>query len=329
MSRQENLLSSNVRDSNDNTNTLNRTSEKSSSFKNGKAMIDDDILQKQLTEEFLNSRNYFYDKSQLLFSLQQNYLKKLEDFKILYRQNKDSHRNYYDSLTSLALKDANLRYSRQILLDHEISWNNIFTEKLHDIQRHRNTLVSELQHYQKLRFHDVALLQSSFSSSTEGIRINTLNSITFCNYSKSIIENEIRKNYLINKLFQQKKEMMKTYSFYCKQVDKQKNELKEFQINKINILRRYERILLGKAKEYHAQQKILAMNLGVDVTSTYGKILLGVNENKTKEDEEEIDEDEKDKKSLAALLNETDHSKVAGKSYSVLLFFSSFFYLFL
>lgn len=212
-----------------------------------------------LSEQYLNTRNYFFEKSQILFSLKQNYQRKLEKFKIIKECNKENHRDYYIQVTQLALKDAELRYQRQILLNSEIAWNNQFLEKLSEIHDYRQELMHKLSVYRSNRV-GITTLQQRISKITEANRISALNSIVFMNYSKNIVENEMRKSYLINKLYQQRKEMLILSPFYQKLLMDKKKELKDFQINKINIFRRFERILLGKSKEFLEQQQQLSLS---------------------------------------------------------------------
>lgn len=235
----------------------------------------------QLTEECFQQRHYMQEKSHLLFTLKQNYLKKLEIYKNQKHSNQSKRQDYYQSIVSLALKDTELKYQRQYLLNQEIDWNNIFTEQLSNINDTRQTLQDILLNYRQLR-QQISQFQHLFQFTTEDTRIHTLNSIVFCNYSKSIIDNEIRKNYLLNKLFQQKKEMMSSYFFYQEQLGKMKEQLKDYQINKINIFRRYERIYVGKSKELLEQQQLLA-------TSGYQYQYFGLNTNESSQSSDNED----------------------------------------
>jgi hypothetical protein len=222
-----------------------------------------------LSEIYLKSRNYFYEKSQLLFSLKQNYMKRLETFKVQKDKNKENYKDYVNDVTELALKDAELRFQRQVLLNNEIQWNNHFVGQLAEIERKRIVLQDHLDLYRTNRMQ-ITSLQQKIHTITEQNRMNTLNSIVFMNYSKSILENEMRKSYLANRLFQQRKEMLKLSKFYNSLLTQKRKELRSFQINKINVFRRYERILLGKGKEYIEHQQQMALNNSFDFLSLSG-----------------------------------------------------------
>jgi hypothetical protein len=222
-----------------------------------------------LSEIYLKSRNYFYEKSQLLFSLKQNYMKRLETFKVQKDKNKENYKDYVNDVTDLALKDAELRFQRQVLLNNEIQWNNHFVGQLAEIERKRIVLQDHLDLYRTNRMQ-ITSLQQKIHTITEQNRMNTLNSIVFMNYSKSILENEMRKSYLANRLFQQRKEMLKLSKFYNSLLTQKRKDLRSFQINKINVFRRYERILLGKGKEYIEHQQQMALNNSFDFLSLSG-----------------------------------------------------------
>ena len=213
-----------------------------------------------LYENYLQTRNYFFDKSQLLFSLKQNYMKKLEVFKHQKEKNKENRSEYFQNITELAKKDAELRYQRQVLLNSEIQWNNRFLQQLAGIESKRVVLQNQLAVYRGNR-QQITALQQRIHLLTEQNRMNSLNSVVFMNYSKSILENEMRKSYLGNRLFHQRKEMLRLTKFYNALLAERKSELRAFQVNKINIFRRYERILLGKSKE-HLEQQLQQAALG-------------------------------------------------------------------
>lgn len=198
-------------------------------------------------KKFFEARNVYNEQSQKLFVIQQEFLKKLEDYKTLQQEIDQKKQNYIDQMTKVALKQAELAFKKQILLQEETKFSEITDIKLQTILEARKKLEKALIDYREVR-KQISIFQKNVGKRTELQRIDCLNSIAFCNYAKSILEEELRK--ISSKtITPPKKELAKIISMLSKKVEKAREEFKTFHTEKITEFRRNERIILGRSRE--------------------------------------------------------------------------------
>lgn len=201
-----------------------------------------DWMQAMFTE-----KSQFTEASNQLFVLQQEFHKQVENIKKQKTLISNYRTDYIDKMTLYALRDSELRYQKEQLLYAEESWQEIMEEQQRLIGLKRQELENALLRYRYVR-QRISNFQERLTAQTEERRMNTLNSIAFVHYAKTLLEQEIRK-VPEKKLLPSKKSIQRTKLDYQRRMEIAKKELHSFYADKILEFRRHERILLGRTKD--------------------------------------------------------------------------------
>jgi hypothetical protein len=195
----------------------------------------------------------FYTLSEEIFDVNQEYLSKSDDLRGLREKYQRNHEAYINSMTEMALTQAELRYRKEHVQDTSHVVSNLAFESNTDVERYRSELKYALTKYQEAR-RTAKRLQNDFSKLSDGSRIQSLNFLAFCRYSQSTQMNEINKLSVSEEL-PSKKELTTCKKEFDKCVNKSRRDLASFYKAKIHEFQREERDVVNRC--------ILAMKMNL------------------------------------------------------------------
>jgi hypothetical protein len=213
----------------------------------------------QLNDSLNKKKLRFYMLSEEVFDVNQEVLSKndeLKEFKNKYNKNSES---FVDSMTEMALKEADLRYRQENVQESAVLVTNLATESNIDVDRYRAELKYALHKYQESR-RMAKKLQNDFSKLSDTSRIQSLNFLAFCRYSHSAQMNEINKLSVSEEL-PSKKEITTCKREFEKCAAKSRKDLAHFYKAKIHEFQRDEKLQIVKCRR--AMERNQAMLDGI------------------------------------------------------------------
>jgi hypothetical protein len=218
-------------------------------------MIEGSDSLKSATQRFFTARKENSDEALEFLKTHQRFLKKLADTRKL-KESIDNHRKeYVDSATVAAYRDAELRYQKSNMLQTETEWSDVIQSRLEEIQLARNQLQAILSNYVLERKQTMAL-QQKINQQTEHDRMQALNAVAFCTYAQTIAENEIKKLCTISDL-PNERILYRIQNILRHKLRKARKHCQEYHQQLISEFKRQERILLGRGRDAQEFQHLL------------------------------------------------------------------------
>jgi hypothetical protein len=212
----------------------------------------------EYAKQYFDARNEFHGYSKALFKTQQDYLKKLQDLKEYKLQVKEQKNEYINNMTQLALRAANITYMKEKYDQEEQYWERQIHHQEGVVQEKREILDKTLKEYREIR-NNIASYQTRVTEQIDKGRSNALNTISFVNYTKSLIEKEMKNTSSINyslssttngqTYLMNKKMLLKLQRSMYGRLSKIRQHTKEFYLHKISEFRQQERIYFGRTRE--------------------------------------------------------------------------------
>lgn len=204
-----------------------------------------------LDESVERKRNTFIELSEKLFRMNQEFVTKHEEFQNLETQIAESMEIYVDTMTKVALKEAEVDRKRETSEIKAMSNDEMLMKKSDEVDVEREKLKNSLELYRQCR-KNVKLFESDVNKEADDARIDSLNYLAFTRYSQSVLQNEMKK--IANKkTLPSRKEILEAKTYFTKEVNKSTLDLAVFYRSKILDFRRQERILVGRSRELMEQ----------------------------------------------------------------------------
>lgn len=197
-----------------------------------------------LKDSLEKKKEKFYALSEEIFDVNQDYLCKSDDLRKLRQKYRRNHDEYINSMTEMALAQAELRYRKEKLHGTSHMASDFTMASNTDAERYRSELKYALQKYQEAR-RTAKRLQNEFSKLSDGSRVQSLNFLAFCRYSQSTQLNEMNKLSLSEEL-PTKKEVSICKKEFEKCAKKSTRDLANFYKTKIHEFQREERSVMAK-----------------------------------------------------------------------------------
>lgn len=217
-----------------------------------------------LKQTLEKKKHRFYTLSEEVFDVNQEYLSKNDELRILRGMCSRNQESYINSMTEIALTAADLRYRKEQVYDSSHVVADLTLESNSDVERYRSELKHALQKYQEAR-RTAKRLQNDFSKLSDGSRVQSLNFVAFCRYSQSTQINEMNKLSVSEEL-PSKKEISVCKKEFDKCAAKSRRDLANFYKLKIHEFQREERHVMGKCMT--AMERNLARLNGTEVLDT-------------------------------------------------------------
>lgn len=200
-----------------------------------------------LIESIQEHKLLLLEASKGLFQTQQEFLKKYEDFKTIRQEGKVQLRNYAEKMKRIALKEAEVSYQEEELLEQDKARLRVLADKQAQVAQERSRLMQTLEDYRTTR-STITSLQKEVLEEVDTERRRTAALGAACKASKGLLEAEMRRP-SPRKTFPPKKEIRRAQAVLARCLAASSEELRAFHGEAILCLRRQERILLGRAKD--------------------------------------------------------------------------------